>query len=79
MPLAASWDSAGIPFKGKIQANLRCGDCELTADVAWPELQLALCDSENLSKAAAFEERGWRFMNVDSDPQRIREVLKGDN
>ena len=73
------WDEAGIPYVGQFLATLTHPDGDLDTIVLWPEKKLALCEAENLSSTARFEALGWRFMDANAEPERIRAALNGDD
>ena len=73
------WDDAGIPYTGQFLATLTHPDGDLDTIVVWSEQKLALCEADNLSSTARFEAHGWRFMDANAEPERIRAALNGGN
>ena len=75
----SKWDDAGIPYKGIFLGSLKMENAEIEPIVIWQDEKVAVCESADLINLADTDVCGWRFFDVNANPEEILNALKGGN
>ena len=71
------WDSAHIPYQGKLFATIIYPNGVLETRVLWPEQKVALCENDKLITASPIESLGWHLLPINAAPDDILNALNG--
>ena len=75
----SKWDDAGIPYKGIFLGSLKMKNAEIEPIVIWQDEKVAVCESADLINLTDADVCGWRFFDVNANPEEILNALKGGN